>query len=137
MVLTMTADRYMQLSSNPAIDKRIYDLTVQNIQALAKLSAVTGVDCELETNGALQVLSTSEEVRSAQRYVQAARSVNIPVQFWSKQQVADGIGTAAYQGAFFDPNGGHVHPMKLVHVWKAVAESAGAEIYEMVRRRVR
>lgn len=130
MVLTMTDDRYMQLSSDPAIDKRIYDLTAQNIRTLSKLSAVTGIDCELETNGALQVLSTSEEVSTAQRYVQAARSVGMPVEFWNKQQVASAIGTGLYQGAFFDPNGGHIHPMKLVQVWKAAAESAGAEIYE-------
>ena len=121
MVLTMTDDRYMQLSADPAVDKRIYDLTAQNIQALLKLSAVTGIDCELETGGALQVLNTSEEVSAAQRYVQAARTAGIPVEFWNKQQVAAAIGTSVYQGAFFDPNGGHVHPMKLVHVWKAAA----------------
>ena len=58
MVLTMTEDRYMDFSSNPAIDKQIYDLTAANIRTLAKLSASTGIDCELETNGALQVLET-------------------------------------------------------------------------------
>jgi gamma-glutamylputrescine oxidase len=130
MVLTMTDDRYMQLSADPAVDKRIYDLTAQNIQALLKLSAATGIDCELETGGALQVLNTSEEVSAAQGYVQAARSVGIPVEFWNRQQVASAIGTGVYPGAFFDPNGGHIHPMKLVQVWKAAAESAGAEIYE-------
>lgn len=130
MVLTMTDDRYMRLSADPAADKRIYDLTARNIQALLKLSAVTGIDCELETNGALQVLSTSEEVRAAQGYVQAARSVGIPVEFWNNQRVTSAIGTGRYRGAFFDPNGGHIHPMKLVQVWKAAAESAGAEIYE-------
>src|SRR5271170_249304 len=53
MVLTMTADRYMQFSSDPAIDKKIYDLTVENIRTLLALSAKTGIDCELETSGAL------------------------------------------------------------------------------------
>ena len=130
MVLTITADRYMQLSADPAVDKRIYDLTTRNIQSLLKLSAVTGIDCELETNGALQVLSTSDELRDAQRYVHGARSVGIPVEFWNEQQVAIAIGTALYQGAFYDPNGGHIHPMKLVQVWKRAAESSSAEIYE-------
>jgi gamma-glutamylputrescine oxidase len=130
MVLTMTADRYMQLSADPVVDKKIYDLTAQNIQALSRLSAVTGIDCELETKGALQVLSTSEEIRTAQAYVQAARSVGMPVEFWSSERVASAIGTGHYQGAFFDPSGGHIHPMKLVHAWKAAAESAGAEIFE-------
>jgi gamma-glutamylputrescine oxidase len=97
---------------------------------LQKLSATTGIDCELETNGALQVLNTSNDVRDAQLYVQAARSAGMPVEFWNKQQVADAIGTGLYEGAFFDPNGGHIHPMKLVQVWKAAAQSVGATIYE-------
>src|SRR4029077_16247370 len=58
MVLTMTADRFMQFSGDPTMDKRIYDLTVENIDQLHALSAATGIDCELDTNGALQVFNT-------------------------------------------------------------------------------
>jgi gamma-glutamylputrescine oxidase len=130
MVLTMTEDRYMNFSSVPAIDKKIYDLTAENIRTLSRLSASTGIDCELETNGVLQVLSTSDDIQAARAYVQQARSLGMPVEFWDKQQLVDAIGTEAYQATFFDPNGGHVHPMKLVHVFKAAAENAGAEIYE-------
>lgn len=130
MVLTMTADRYMHFSSAPAMDKKIYDLTVENIRTLSKLSAMTGIDCELETNGALQVLVTSEDVSAAKAYVQEARSLGMPVECWEKQQLTSAIGTGIYEAGFFDPNGGHIHPMKLVHVFKAAAENAGAEIYE-------
>ncbi len=130
MVLTMTEDRYMSFSSNPAIDKKIYDLTAENIRTLANLSASTGIDCELETNGALQVLSTPEDVQAAKTYVQQAQSLGMPVEFWDKQRLTQAIGTEVYEAAFFDPNGGHVHPMKLVHVFKTAAEAAGAEIYE-------
>ena len=131
MVLTMTADRYMHFSSVPAIDKKIYDLTAsENIRGLSKLSAATGIDCELEANGALQVLVTSEDVSAARAYVQEARSLGMPVEFWDKQRLVSAIGTEVYEAGFFDPNGGHIHPMKLVHVLKAAAENAGAEIYE-------
>ncbi|MGB7852733.1 MAG: FAD-dependent oxidoreductase, partial [Candidatus Sulfotelmatobacter sp.] len=114
MVLTMTADRYMHFSSAPAIDKKIYDLTAENIRTLSKLSAATGIDCELETNGALQVLGTSEDMQAAKAYVQQARSLGMPVEFWDKQRLVNAIGTEVYEAAFFDPNGGHIHPMKLV-----------------------
>jgi gamma-glutamylputrescine oxidase len=130
MVLTMTADRYMHFSSAPAIDKKIYDLTAENIRTLSKLSAATGIDCELETNGALQVLVTSEDVKAAKAYVQQAQSIGMPVEFWDKQRLVSAIGTDVYEAAFFDPSCGHIHPMKLVHVFKAAAENAGAEIYE-------
>jgi gamma-glutamylputrescine oxidase len=130
MVLTMTADRYMHFSSAPATDKKIYDLTADNVRRLAQLSAATGIDCELEANGAVQALLTSEDVRAAKAYVQQARSVGMPVEFWDKQRLVREIGTEVYEAGFFDPNGGHVHPMKLVHVFKAAAENAGAQIYE-------
>jgi gamma-glutamylputrescine oxidase len=130
MVLTMTADRYMNFSSALAVDKKIYDLTAGNIRTLSNLSAATGIDCELETNGALQVLATSDDVKSAQAYVQQARSLGMPVELWDRQQLVTAIGTDVYEAGFFDPSGGHVHPMKLVHVFKAAAENAGAEIYE-------
>jgi gamma-glutamylputrescine oxidase len=130
MVLTMTEDRYMNFSSTPAIDKKIYDLTAENIQRLSKLSVATGIDCELETNGALQTLLTPEDAKAAKAYVQQARSLGMPVEFWDKPQLTKAIGTEVYEAAFFDPSGGQVHPMKLVHVFKAAAEQSGAEIYE-------
>jgi glycine/D-amino acid oxidase-like deaminating enzyme len=130
MVLTMTADRYMNFSASPAMDKQIYDLTVENIRALAKLSDATGIECDLEINGAVQVFENAGEARAALRYVEQARSLGMPVEFWDARQVAAALGTQVYSGGFFDPCGGQVHPMKLVHVFKSAAESAGAVIYE-------
>jgi gamma-glutamylputrescine oxidase len=130
MVLTMTADRFMNFSSSPAMDRQIYDLTVDNIRRLAALSAATGIDCELTTNGALQVLGSAQETKAAEAYVRQARSLGMPVEFWDAEQVAAAIGTKVYEGGFFDPRCGNVHPMKLVRVFKAAAMSAGAAVYE-------
>jgi gamma-glutamylputrescine oxidase len=130
MVLTMTADRYMCFSSAPAMDRRIYDLTVENIHSLLRLSASAGINCDLQMHGALQVLESPEEVREAAAYVQEARSLGMPVEIWDRGQVVQAIGTDAYEGAFFDPNGASVHPMKLVQVFKAAAQNLGARIYE-------
>ena len=130
MVLTMTADRFMNFGPDPSIDRRIYDLTAGNIRFLAQLSAATGVDCELELHGALQVLDRDSDVREAKAYVRKARSLGMPVEYWDGPRVAGALGTGVYAAGFFDPNGGHVHPMKLVQVFKAAAERAGATIYE-------
>jgi hypothetical protein len=70
----------MRFSSAPAIDRMIYDLTAGNIQELSELSVATGIDCELVTNGALQVLVTSEDVQAARAYVQKAQSLGMPVE---------------------------------------------------------
>jgi glycine/D-amino acid oxidase-like deaminating enzyme len=130
MVLTMTADRFMNFSSSPAMDREIYDLTADNIRRLAALSLATGIDCELTTNGALQVFESTQETKAAEAYVRQARSLGMPVEFWNRAQVAAAIGTTVYEGGFFDPRCGNVHPMKLVRVFKAAAMSAGATVYE-------
>src|SRR5580700_6552997 len=106
MVLNMTADRYMNFSSDPAMDKRIYDLTSANIRVLNGLAADAQVDCELDVNGSLQVLNTEADVADCQAYVERARPLGIPVEYWDKQQTAAAIGTAGYRGAFYDPNSG-------------------------------
>jgi glycine/D-amino acid oxidase-like deaminating enzyme len=130
MVLTMTADRFMSFSSDPSMDKRIYDLTAENIRFLSKLSAATGIDCELDTQGALQVFDSHVDLKAAKDYVDKARSLGMPVEIWDAPRIAGAVGTDAYLGGFFDPNGGQVHPMKLVHAFKAAAQGAGAKIYE-------
>ena len=130
MVLNMTEDTFMNFSSNPATDKRIYDLTAGNIRSLSQLSAATAVDCELAMRGALQVYESVDDMRATKAYVERARSLGIPVELWSASQVAATIGSEIYAGGYFDPNAGQVHPMKLVRVLKAAAEGSGASIYE-------
>jgi gamma-glutamylputrescine oxidase len=130
MVLTMTADRFMNFSSRPAMDKDIYDLTAANIRTLASLSASTGIDCELDTAGTLQVFNAADQSKAAQAYVAQARALGMPVEYWDPQRLAAAIGSEVYHGAYYDPNGGHVHPMKLVRVFKSAAEAAGAVVYE-------
>jgi len=130
MMLTMTADRYMQWSGDSELDKRIYDLTAANIRKLSELSRSLGVDAEIEQNGALQVCNTKGDAADARNYVQKARASRLPCEFWEKERVVEALGTRAYEGAFFDPGGGQVHPGKLVRLFKAAAESVGVEIFE-------
>ena len=130
MVLNLTADRYMDFSSDPALDKKIYDLTAENIQRLHQLSAETGIDCELDTNGAVQVFNTASDLATGRQYVEKARGLGMPLEIWSKEQVREALGTDVYEGGLLDPQAGQVHPMKLLAAWKAAAQAAGVTVYE-------
>lgn len=112
------------------MDKKIYDLTVENIHQLRALSSWTRIDCELEANGALEVFNTQKDLKAGRVYVEKAHKLGMPVELWDKQRTAEELGTRLHEGAFLDPCCGQVHPMKLVHVFKAAACRAGAEIYE-------
>jgi gamma-glutamylputrescine oxidase len=130
MLLNMTADRYMNLSSDPAMDQKIYDLTRENMRFLSSLATQTGIDFELDLNGSLQVLNTESDVADCKAYVEKARPLGIPVEFWDKDQMSAAVGTTVFEGAFYDPNSGQLHPLKLVHALKSLAETSGATIFE-------
>ena len=130
MLLTATEDRYMEWSANPELDKRIYDLTVDNIRRLRELSEAVGMDAEIEQSGALQVCNTKQNGEETRKYIEKARAVGFPCEYWEREKLRERIGTRAYEGAYFDPNSGQVHPGKLVRMLKGAAESAGVEIYE-------
>jgi len=130
MLLTMSEERYMTWSGEPEIDRKLYQLTVDNILRLKMLSQVTGIDAEIEQNGALQVTNTKKLADQARDFCSRARRAGFPFEFWEREQIVDAIGTSAYPGAYFDPNSGQLHPGKLVQVFKRAAESSGVEVYE-------
>lgn len=80
--------------------------------------------------GALKTCGTRLEIDHARTYVDKARPLGIPVEFWEKGRISAALGTHAYEGAVFDPNAGYVHPIKLVQVLKLAAEAAGVTVYE-------
>ena len=130
VILPQTANEYMQVYSNPETHKLIYDVTVQNIADLTELVRAQGIDCDLKHNGVLLVVAKESQVEKYRQYAEQARALGIPVEFWDKKRTRDEIGTEVYSASLYDPNGGEVHPMKLVHALKKAAETAGAHIYE-------
>ncbi len=130
MVLTMTEDRYMEVSREPAIDRRLYALTAANIPAMADLARGVGIDCELEQHGALHAFEQPDLIAEKQAYAETARGQGLPIEFWDADRVAATVGARGYAGALFDPGSGQVHPGKLVAVWKAAALREGAEIFD-------
>jgi gamma-glutamylputrescine oxidase len=130
MLLTMTEDRYMEWSGDAALDKRIYELTADNIRRLRQLSQALGIDSEVEQNGALQVCNTKAETEAGKKLIEKSRAAGFPFEYWDSQKLLETVGTKHYAGGLYDPNSGQVHPGKLVGLFKAAAEYAGVEIYE-------
>jgi glycine/D-amino acid oxidase-like deaminating enzyme len=130
MVLTLTESRYMRPSDDAVTDRRLYDLTAGNIRLLKALSTELGIDCELEQNGALQVLNTADDLANAAGFVERARDQGFPFELWNRERTAATIGSKIYQGAMFDPRSGQVHPGKLVALWKTAAMREGVDIYD-------
>jgi glycine/D-amino acid oxidase-like deaminating enzyme len=130
MLLPQTANEYMQVYSDPQTHKRIYDVTVQNMDDLDQLVQSQNMDYDLRRKGVLLVIAKESQVEQYRQYAAQAQSLGMPIEFWDRARTQDEIGTQVYYSSLFDPNAGEVHPMKLVHALKKAAEAAGADIYE-------
>jgi len=130
MMLNMTDDRFLQWSGEPELDKRIYELTLDNIGRLQALSAQLGIDADIEQNGALQVFNTKKDAESGKEFIEKIKPHGLPFAYWDRAKVAVAIGTNVYEGGLLDPGSGQLHPGKLVGLFKAAAENAGAQIFE-------
>ncbi len=130
MLLTTTDDRYLVAGADAALDRRLHELTVENIAVLRALQDRLGIDAEIDTPGALQVIEDPAATAAAQEQARRLRAAGLPVEWWSAAQTAAALGTQAYAGALVDHRAGQVHPGKLVALWKRAAEGAGVRIFE-------
>jgi len=130
MLLPSTGERYLVPGTDAALDRRVHELTLENIAFLRQLQDELGMDAELDPTGAFHALRSADDARHAATDASRLRDRGIAVEYWTREQAAAAIGTSAYAGALFDPGAGHVHPGKLVALWKRAAELSGAHIYE-------
>lgn len=130
MLLPNTANEYMKMSSPPELHRKIYQATVDSMRELLILAEQSGIPGVVQPLGALETFSSESAAAEGRAYAVQAQKLGMPVEFWDGETTAQAIGTRAYHGALFDPNGGHVQPMKLVHAEKQAAESQGVQIFE-------
>lgn len=130
MILPQTANEYMRIASNPRTHKATYDATVENFDELTKLVKAQRISCDVKRGGVLLVIAKESQLDAYREYQREAQALGIPVEFWDRKRTRDEIGSDAYFGSMYDPNGGEVHPMKLVHALKQAAEAVGASVYE-------
>ena len=130
MLLPQTANEYMQVDSEPEMHRRVYQLTVENMQRVKAVMDLHASDCELELRGNAYALTSAEKVDEARRYAELARPLGISVEFWDSKKTQTELGTGVYQGALFDPSGGQLHPMKWARALKAAAEGSGVIVFE-------
>ena len=130
MLLPSSADRFLTPGQDPALDRRLHELTVANFTLLRELSARSGIDAQIELPGALTVLGTEAEAREGRATATRLRAAGIAVEYWERERLDAALGTGAYAAGLFVPEAGQLHPGRMVAVWKQAALEAGAEIFE-------
>jgi len=114
MVLPSLLDEY---SDNETF-KWTYDLSVENMKFIDSLSKALNIDIDLVLDGYCETIYREDDVQEYEDYVDEANDAGIPLEFWDKQKTKEKLGTDLYFGAMFDPNGGSIHALKLVNLFK-------------------
>jgi glycine/D-amino acid oxidase-like deaminating enzyme len=130
MILPLTSNEYMTVYSDDNTHRRLYDLTVKNIDDLEEIIKAQNGDVELHRNGAVLGIARECQVEKLKEYVQHAQALGRPIEFWDQARTRSEIGIEVYFGSVYEPNAAETDPMKLVGALKTAAESAGAMIYE-------
>ena len=130
IVLPQTGPETMQIDYDDETHKWTYDLTVKSMKELAHFVEVSGMDCDLRLDGYLYAILQEEDLAYYKKYVRRAQGLGIPLEYRNQAETTRTLGTDVYAGSVYDPNGGSVHAMKLVHALKKSAEALGVKIYE-------
>jgi glycine/D-amino acid oxidase-like deaminating enzyme len=107
-----------------------YEISIKSLNFIDSLAKALQMPCDLELNGYCEVIVYEQDTGLYKDYIKQANMAGIPLEYWDKQKTKQMLGTDYYYGAMYDPNGGSVHPMKLIHLLKTAAEQEGVVIYE-------
>ena len=107
-----------------------YQITVNSMRRLQALVESTGIDANLVLDGYVEAILDEDDIAYYLEHVQQANRLGIPLQYWDAEITRNKLGTDRYVGAVYDPNGGHVHAVKLVNALRKAVEQQGVAIYE-------
>lgn len=107
-----------------------YKLTVNSMRRLQTLVNSTGIDANLVLDGYVEAILDEEDIDYYTEHVQQANRLGVPLQYWEAEKTQRQLGSDRYVGAVYDPNGGHVHAVKLVNALRKAVEQQGVVIYE-------
>ena len=130
LLLAQPESEFMRIGSDPKTHKLTYEITVENINWIAELMNCQGFGSYLRMCGNMKTMVSKKHADRYKKYFDQAVSLGMPLEYKDREQTISELGTDVYEGAVYDPNGGVIHPMKLVHALKNACEEAGALIFE-------
>lgn len=113
--------------------RRLFDISLESIDALEKLIVTESIDCEYERSGHLQAAWKPSHFRGFQdEQALLARVFRHPVELVPRAEQRSEIGSDAYFGLMVDPRSGVLNPARYVAGLAAAARRAGAALLEGV-----
>lgn len=110
--------------------QRLWQMTVEAMQLMRDRIRKHQIDCEF-TSGYLGVAVSEKKARELDDWANSLQQrYHYSVQPIAKNDIGNWIQSERYQGAVYDANSGHVHPLKYTLGIAAAAQQVGVRMFE-------
>jgi gamma-glutamylputrescine oxidase len=111
--------------------KAAWDISLEGIKLIKQRCEEYKIDCEWRDGNLIVGTCRSKVQKLKQDYEETLNKYNWPNTRWiPEQDIRSEVDSPAYYGGFYDPNGGHFHPVKYLFGIAKAARALGVEIYE-------
>lgn len=108
----------------------LFDYSRQGLALLKSRIAAFNIDCQWHDGAADVAISARQASGLAQQAERMARLYDYPLQLWDRQRTAAEVDSPRFVAGLFDPNAGHLHPLRYALGLARVAQQLGVHIYE-------
>jgi gamma-glutamylputrescine oxidase len=117
-----------QLSREDA--RRAWDISVEAMQLLRERIADSAIDCDY-TPGCMTLAVTPRKARALDAWIDhLACAYGYPMQWIRAAEIREWIASEQFHAGAYDPQAGHLHPLKYCLGFAEAAHSAGVQLFE-------
>jgi glycine/D-amino acid oxidase-like deaminating enzyme len=109
--------------------ERFVALLRDSASSLFGLARAHGIEAEAEQNGWVQPVHSPGRIKIAERRVRQWAKLGAPVEFLSRDETREMLGSDAWYGGFWNRTGGHINPLALARGLARVVLEKGGRIF--------
>ena len=113
-----------------ADSRRLFDWSLEGLRLIHERRLRHGIECDWR-DGHAHVPIKARQVAELKSWQQdLAENYSYRLQWWEREQLCEQLASERYLGALFDPNSGHLHPLKYTFGLARAALGLGVRIFE-------
>jgi gamma-glutamylputrescine oxidase len=110
--------------------RRLFDWSLEGLRLIHERCAKYAIDCDWRPGHAHVPIKPRHVVELKSWQKDLAENYGYPLSWWEPEQLREHLASDRYLGALFDPNSGHLHPLKYTLGLARAALSLGVQIFE-------
>jgi gamma-glutamylputrescine oxidase len=113
--------------------RKLFDWSLEGIELIRQRCKQYDIECDWRGGHAQVPLNSRQAAQLRQSQRDYCERYAYPVEWWEPEQLKSVLATDRYLGALYDPNSGHLNPLKYTLGLAAAAKMLGVRIFEQTK----